>query len=291
MTELRLLRVFVEVAEQLSFTRAAEKLYLRQQTVSQMVRDLERELGVELLERTTRQVRITPAGLRLLEDGKAVLHQADVAFSAARAVGTGQGVTVDVGATVAIGTVERAEVVDSLRRDRPDRGVTMREVTPANVGDNLRQHVVECALTRTSGTTDATLEWVDLRPTAMLICLPASHRLAKRTSIRAADLDGERLLIPSPVGKPYADTLLTQFQAAGAVMLPVQSHVTGGAVLLANVNEYAAAAVMPVGTACPPGVVGVVAEDAVLPLRLLWSAGRKPGSVTRLIHDLGKDRP
>src|ERR1035438_5252886 len=85
MPELRDLRAFVAVAEQLSFTRAADVLHLRQQTVSRIVRDLERELGVELLERTTRAVRVTAAGLTLLEEGRRALRQADVAFDAAPA--------------------------------------------------------------------------------------------------------------------------------------------------------------------------------------------------------------
>ena len=62
MPELRQLRAFVAVAEELNFTRAAERLHLGQQAVSKSVGQLERELGVALLERTTREVRLTPAG-------------------------------------------------------------------------------------------------------------------------------------------------------------------------------------------------------------------------------------
>jgi DNA-binding transcriptional LysR family regulator len=66
MPELRQLRAFVAVAQELNFTRAAERLHLGQQAVSKSVRQLERELGVTLLERTTREVRLTPAGAALL---------------------------------------------------------------------------------------------------------------------------------------------------------------------------------------------------------------------------------
>lgn len=62
MPELRQPRTFVAVAEERNFTRAAERLHLAQQAVSKSVRQLERELGVELLERTTREVRLTPPG-------------------------------------------------------------------------------------------------------------------------------------------------------------------------------------------------------------------------------------
>ena len=73
MPDLRELRTFVAVAEERNFTRAAERLHLAQQAVSKSVGRLERELGVELLERTTREVRLTAAGAALLESGREAL--------------------------------------------------------------------------------------------------------------------------------------------------------------------------------------------------------------------------
>jgi DNA-binding transcriptional LysR family regulator len=89
MAELRQLRVFLAVAEELNFTRAAARLAMAQQAVSKSVAQLERELGVELLERTTREVHLTAAGRALLEDGPEVLAAADRAFARAREVGRG----------------------------------------------------------------------------------------------------------------------------------------------------------------------------------------------------------
>src|ERR687893_1640801 len=88
--ELRQLRAFVAVAEELNFTRAAERLHLGQAGVSRAVATLERELGVTLLERTSHTVRLTPAGEELLRSGREVLAAADAAFARARAVGTGR---------------------------------------------------------------------------------------------------------------------------------------------------------------------------------------------------------
>ncbi|MGH3669931.1 MAG: LysR family transcriptional regulator [Pseudonocardiaceae bacterium] len=99
MPDLRQLRVFVAVAEELSFTRAAQRLYLGQQAVSKAVRQLERELGVELLVRTTHEVGLTEAGATLLESGREVLAVADAAFERTREVGHGLSGTVRVGAT------------------------------------------------------------------------------------------------------------------------------------------------------------------------------------------------
>src|SRR5919201_3351084 len=84
--DLRRLRYFVAVAEELHFGRAAERLYLAQPVLSRHVRKLETELGVELFARTSRHVELTPAGERLLEEARQLLAAADAASRRMRGV-------------------------------------------------------------------------------------------------------------------------------------------------------------------------------------------------------------
>src|SRR4051794_30070120 len=150
MPELRQLRTFVAVAEELSFTRAAQRLHLAQQAVSKSVAQLERELGVELLERTTREVRLTAAGAALLEAGRPALAAADAAFARAREVGGGLSGTVRVGVSPAIGPDDREEVVRVLRDGAPELSVRVTEVRPADMGRLLRAREIDLVLTRSS---------------------------------------------------------------------------------------------------------------------------------------------
>ena len=82
--ELRQLRYFVAVAEELHFGRAAERLHMSQSPLSRAIRELERDLGVVLFRRTTRQVELTPAGAALLERARRALAEVDLAIEDAR---------------------------------------------------------------------------------------------------------------------------------------------------------------------------------------------------------------
>jgi DNA-binding transcriptional LysR family regulator len=280
--ELRHLRAFVAVAEQLSFTRAAERLHLTQQSVSRTIGELERELGVTLLERTTREVRLTPAGVALQRDGAEAVRAADAAFVRARQIGTGALGRVRVGLSPAIGPLDRDEIVRALRPPGSDVSVALHEIRPGELRPLLRSNELDVALTRVSGVDDDTLHSATLRPTPMVLCVPSARPLGRRERVALRDLDGQRLLVASPRGTAYTDLLVEALEAAGARVSVVEARVTGGAALLTELVEQDAVALMPAGTVPREGTTAIPVDGFAAPLVLLWPAGRPSAAVERL---------
>ena len=281
MADLRQLRTFIAVAEELNFTRAAQRLFVAQQAVSKTVRQLEGELGVELLERTTHDVRLTKAGAALLEDGRRAVAAAEHAFGRARREGQDLTGTVHAGVSPAIGPLEREESVRVLREGAPALSVSLIEVRPRDVARLLQTGELDLALVR-SVVAEPGVESAALRPTPVGLSVPAEHRLAGLPAASLTDLDGERLLVWNPPGTPFTDLLVDRITAAGAHVELVEARVTGG-LALPDLTEIRAVALLPAGWPSNDGVVMVSVADAVtLPLLVLWVTKPEPPAVQRL---------
>lgn len=288
MLDLQQLRTFLAVADQLSFTRAAEALDVTQQSVSRSVRALEDQLGVVLLERTTREVRVTPAGAALIDAARDLLSRADAAIALVRSVDDGLAGTINIGVTPAIGHADRIAAVDALRDGRPELRVALRDVRPAQLWPALRNNELDIALSRARGLDEPGIGTAPLRPTPMVLCVPVAHRLAIEPAVPLSAVDGERLLVPSPPGTPYTDLLLERLRAAGATVVPVEAHVTGGNAILHELAESGTVALQPRGTAVPEGVTSVaISGGLTLPLFVLWASARPSPAAQQLIRVLG----
>jgi DNA-binding transcriptional LysR family regulator len=283
--ELRHLRVFVAVAEERNFTRAAERLHLAQQAVSKSVAQLERELGVELLERTSREVRLTSAGEALLADAPGVLAAADAAFARARGHGRGLAGSLAVGVTAAVGPGVLDHALAALRRDAPALSIALREVRPREVLPLLRDRRLDVVVAR-SIRPEPGLEVIELPSTPAALVVPERHPLATREVVELAALDGERLLTWSPPGSPYTDLLVELCRSAGAEVEPVETAITGGTDL-PELVPLGAVAIVPVRWPRIHGAVRVpLAGDVTLPLVAIRAAGAATPAAARLIDAL-----
>jgi len=202
--ELRHLRAFVAVAEELNFTRAAERLHIAQQALSTQVRQLEERVGEQLLVRTTRKVELTPAGLAFLDHARLVLGGADRAVAAARAAGEGRS-SLTVGFVVPADHEPLREAFALFAERRPDVDVRIHfgEVTDPTGGlksGDADVAVVVGAFDRT-GLETAHL-WTDPRG----IAVGHSHRLASKDSVTIAELIEEPTFdfpVEDPVFRDY----------------------------------------------------------------------------------------
>jgi DNA-binding transcriptional LysR family regulator len=283
MPELRQLRTFLIVAEELNFTRAAERLHLGQQAVSKSIQQLERELGVALLERTTREVRLTAAGAELLRTAPDVVAAADSAFDSARRVGRGAAGAIRVGVSPALGRDERDAAVAQLRGATPELSVALWEVWPEQVLPLLRARQVELVLARTApDAPDVRSARLGSAPAHLYV--PADHRLAARTDpVGIAELDGERLLTWNEPGTPLTDLLVARLAAGGARVETVRARVSGTGGTLADLADLGAVALAQQCAPLDERVVEVpLAGGVTLPLVVLWPAGVRSVAVDRL---------
>ncbi len=193
--DLRHLRYYVAVAEELHFGRAAERLHMAQPPLSQAIRRLETELGVELLHRSTRRVDLTEAGRAYLERARAILDEVDQAADLARRVAAG---VVGHLAIACVGSVTYS-LLPTLSRQLsaalPGVDFSFRgEMLAPDQAEALRTGAVDVALLRPSAA-DPSLAAHLLRRDRLVVALPVDHPLAGRRRVRAADLAGTDLIM------------------------------------------------------------------------------------------------
>lgn len=199
--ELRHLRYFRAVAEELHFGRAAERLHIAQPPLSQQIRALEAELGVELLRRSTRRVELTPAGAVFLERTREILASVDAAEDEARRIDSG------VAGHLALGCVGSATyslmplLARSLREELPGVEVEFRgEMLGPDLVSALVAGDVDLALLR-GPVRDPEVETRPVRRDRLIVVLPEGHPLAARKRLRMADLEGEDLVTHAGHGR------------------------------------------------------------------------------------------
>ncbi|HVX33977.1 MAG TPA: LysR substrate-binding domain-containing protein [Solirubrobacterales bacterium] len=213
--ELRHLRYFVAVAEELHFRRAAERLHVAQPAVSEQVRKLEDELGVELLERAPRRVRLTEAGAAMLEESRRVLQLAERARDSARSARCNAAARLRVGYAA---TALPASVLRALRAVRASPCCTETTLRPGP-STELVQSVRDGSLD--AAVVPLPAPGMGLRVTRLgdqhtVASLPAGHACAARPSVPLEHLVPDRIIVlPREENRPFYDSILAACHRAG----------------------------------------------------------------------------
>jgi LysR family transcriptional regulator, benzoate and cis,cis-muconate-responsive activator of ben and cat genes len=213
--DLRRLRYFLAVARTGSFSRAAEELHVAQSAVSRQVGVLERELGAQLLERTTHDVRLTAAGELLLERGGALEQGADALWHEMRRFAAGELGRLTLGYSTSLGYETAPGALRALREALPEVAVAPVVLPSVELPDALRSGAVDLALVRCAGDEQG-LERIVVRRERLGALLRRDHPLATQMPLELGHLHAERLMLHDRAAHPaHFDFIVGACRAAG----------------------------------------------------------------------------
>ena len=243
--ELRHLRYFVTVAEEENFHRAAERLHVSQSPLSRQMRDLQAEIGVDLLEPFGRGVRLTPAGRTFAAKANSVLESVEAAVEEVRLIGSGKVGTISVGfetGTAYFGTL--GPIMVALRRLHPRITVRLTPMSSAEQWEALHGGQISFGYGNYPPP-DLSLNHVVVSRDRLGVVLPRDHPLVSRPRIETEDLRAEPILMqPRFLYPRLHDDIITAVRRRG-VDLNVVAEVTDLEALLTLVASGDGVSFMP----------------------------------------------
>ena len=202
MFHLRQIECFVAVAEELHFGRAAARLHMTQPPLSRQIRLLEHELQIELFLRTSRTVRITPAGSVFLPEARRILALAANAASAAQRTARGDAGLINLGFTAGSSYSFLPRLIAHTNSSLKHIDVVLHEMLTRDQIEALHGHTVDVSVLRR--VPDITsIKFVRVAREMMVLAVPRGHRLSRGRAPTLKELEGESFITFSPVDGPY----------------------------------------------------------------------------------------
>ncbi|MDP4005228.1 LysR substrate-binding domain-containing protein [Methylobacterium sp. NEAU K] len=238
------LRCFVAVAEELHFGRAAARLNMTQPPLSRQIQVLERILDVQLLERTSRSVRLTAAGRSFLPEAQRILRLAETATQVTRQVAAGRAGVLKLGFTAASAYDFLPRLVTALRRTLPDVTLSLREMVSKDQIEDLLAGRIDAALVRPP-VTHPDLIAVRALAEPLVVALPAGNPLAAREHLTPGDLGREPIIAYAPNEARYFHDLVLGLFAEAEIQPRIVQHLTQIHAILALVRAALGIALVP----------------------------------------------
>jgi len=294
--ELRHLRYFVAVAEELNFTRAAERLHIAQPPLSTQIRALEGELEVQLFERDKRRVFLTQAGRHFLERARAILAEVESAKGEARSAATGRIGKLALGYTASsMLSVALPLAIRQFRQAYPRTSLSLQEMTSLDQLDAVHARALDLAiLRRPDVVVPAGIVIEEWYQAPLLAAVPQAHPLAKGP-VRIGDLRDEAMILyPRHAGIGLYWKVQDLCAKAGFRPNTVQ-EARDASTMIGLVAAGVGIAVVPSDTECI-ALAGVVYrklldKTAVSTLHLAWREGDDNPFVKLLLEGLRRARP
>ncbi|WP_030607007.1 LysR substrate-binding domain-containing protein [Streptomyces sclerotialus] len=282
---------FVAVAEELHFTRAAERLRMTQPPLSRQIQLLEHELDVQLLDRTNRTVRLTPAGRSFLNEARNILRQAEAATLAAKQVSAGQAGAIAIGFTAASAYSALGTLLDVARSTMPGTEIVLREKVTRDQLEAITEGSLDLGMIRPSST-GPDLETRPAIREGLLAAVPRDHPLgAAEGPVGVGEFDGQQVLMYSPVEARYFHELLVSIFRAARVTPVFTQYLSQVHSLLAMVNAGWGIALVP-EAAAQMRFSGITFRPLELPdptpveLHLVWRKANDNPALHALLRHL-----
>ncbi|QVQ50221.1 LysR family transcriptional regulator [Spiractinospora alimapuensis] len=280
--DLHKLEHLIAVVEEGTFTRASARLCLTQQALSSSIRALEREIGVDLLDRGGSPLAVTAAGQALIGDARVLRGAAETALRRVRRIGRNETEILHIGHTPAVTADEVIALVHQVHAVHPDLPTQVNQRYPAELNDQLRRGEIDLGLSRAMST-DYGLDSMVVTRHRLNIAIDAGHRLAGRDTLHLAELAEEPIMVWGHPGRSgYTDLLVHHCREAGFEphirRNPIQGTPPVTAVLGTRELAFVTA---PPGTALE-GKVHVVEllPPTFVPVRAMW-----PRHTTSAVRD------
>ena len=245
--ELRHLRYFITVAEELNFSKAALKLYTAQPSLSQQIKDLEEDVGVKLLNRTKRKVELTEEGAVFLEQARLTLAQADKAVAMARQVSQAKQQMLRIGFVPVAEMKIFPYILPNLRVQNPDLKIELLSLNNNEQMRLLKKGDLDLTFTRHNFNSDEIESQFVIRE-PLIFLLPKDHPLAKYERIPVKALNGIDFIIPSAEQSLTLNQAILDFAKANGIELNIVQKADN---ILFNINSIG----MGLGCTILPGYI------------------------------------
>jgi len=277
--ELRHLRYFVGVAQELNFTRAAQKLHVAQPALSRQIRQLEEEVGVTLLERNRRAVHLTDAGRAFLAEAESLLEQSEQAIRVAQATRQGAKGPLNLGYVWGLFHSQVPAVVERFRRQHPDVAVNLFDMTATQQAEALSHGRLDAGFIGFSHEADAAkLAKRKIGSCSFVAALPKSHRSARQSQVSLTALAQDFFFAISEQSYPGASRVVLEACEQAGFRPKILQAAERGHTILGLVAGNCGVALLPEPLkALPhPGVVfRPLVQSTRSDLFISWQAARK----------------
>jgi len=243
--DLKLLRCFTVVADELHFGRAARRLNILPSSLSRNIGMLEKDLGLKLLSRTTRDVTLTRSGHLLLREARPLLAHVEDVADRVRDAATSEERVFRIGAMDSAATGLIPQLVHDFRELAPDLELYLQEDKSAKLLPRLLSGALDVAIVRPPMSPQPAIHFDHLLEEPTVVALPGEHPLTKQKNLRIQDLDDVPLILPSPRTRPHSYNLTMQLFLSASLQPQVAQQVEEKQTIINMVGAEIGAAIVP----------------------------------------------